>query len=235
VDEKIELDVDVDKARSIIKGIKAKVVGAEGFEILKAYGISVPPYGIAKTAEEALEIADSVGYPVAMKIVSPDVIHKTDVGCVKLDVRREDVISAFYELVKRGEDFLKADVEGVLVQKMMPKGKETIIGMKRDPQFGSLLMFGLGGIYVEVFRDVSFRIAPISKKDAFDMIKEVKAYRLLRGVRGEKPSDINSLVDVLLRISKLSMDFEEIVEMDLNPVFVYESGCCVVDVKMVLR
>jgi acetyltransferase len=235
VDEKIKLDVDVDKARSIIKGIKTKVVGADGFEILRAYGIPVPPYGIAKTAEEALEIADGIGYPVAMKIVSPDVIHKTDVGCVKLDVRREDVISAFYELVKRGEDFLKADVEGVLVQKMMPKGKETIIGMKRDPQFGSLLMFGLGGIYVEVFRDVSFRIAPISKKDAFDMIKEVKAYRLLRGVRGEKPSDINSLVDVLLRISKLSMDFEEIVEMDLNPVFVYESGCCVVDVKMVLR
>jgi acyl-CoA synthetase (NDP forming) len=118
---------------------------------------------------------------------------------------------------------------------MMPAGKEVIIGMKRDPHFGPLLMFGLGGIYVEVFRDVSFRIAPISRSTALEMVREVKAYRLLRGVRGERPSDIQSVVDVLLRVSKLSMDIEEILEIDLNPVFVYEKGCCVVDAKMVVR
>jgi acetyltransferase len=228
VDETFNVDVDVELVRSMIKE-------RAWFEVLKAYGIPVPPYGIANTAEEALEIADKIGYPVAMKIVSPHIIHKTDVGCVKLNVNREEVIPTFYELVKRAEDFLKAEVDGVMVQKMMPAGKEVIIGMKRDPHFGPLLMFGLGGIYVEVFRDVSFRIAPISRSTALEMVREVKAYRLLRGVRGERPSDIQSVVDVLLRISKLSMDIEEILEIDLNPVFVYEKGCCVVDAKMVVR
>ncbi len=223
-----EMYVDTELVRSLIKE-------RAWFEVLKAYGIPVPPYGIARTAEEALEIADKIGYPVAMKIVSPEVIHKTDVGCVKLNVGRDEVIPTFYELVKRAEDFLNVEVDGVMVQKMMPMGKEVIIGMKRDPNFGPLLMFGLGGIYVEVFKDVSFRIAPISRSMALEMVKEVKAYKLLKGVRGEKPSDVQSVVDVLVRVSKMSMDFEEILEMDLNPVFVYEKGCCVVDVKMVVR
>ncbi len=234
--ESIEIDVDTDNARKIVEKYRdRRVLTDKSFDILKSYGIPVPPYGVARTAEEALEIADEIGYPVAMKIVSPDILHKTDVGCVKLNVDREKVIPTFYELVKRAEDYLKADVEGVMVQKMMPAGREVIVGMKRDPQFGALIMFGMGGIYVEVFKDVSFRIAPISKSDAYEMIKEVKSYKILKGVRGEKPSDIDSLVDVLLRISKLSLDFEEIVEMDLNPIFVYEKGCCVVDAKIVLR
>ncbi len=226
------VDVKAD-VRPLLKG--KRILTAESFEVLKAYGIPVPPYGIAKTAEEALKIADRIGYPVAMKVVSPDILHKTDVGCVKLNVKREEVISTFFELVKRAEDYLKADVEGVLIQKMMPKGREVIVGMKRDPQFGPLLMFGMGGIYVEVFKDVSFRIAPIGREDALEMVKEVKAYGILKGVRGERSSDINAIVDVILRVAKLSVDCEEIVEMDLNPVFVYERGCCVVDAKMVLR
>ncbi len=234
--ESIEIEVDLVRVRDLIeKHRDKKVLTAESFEMLKAYGIPVPPYGIAKTAEEALKIADKIGYPVAMKVVSPDILHKTDVGCVKLNVGRERVISTFYELVKRAEDYLKADVEGVMVQKMMPPGREVIVGMKRDPQFGPLIMFGMGGIYVEVFKDVSFRIAPIDRDEALDMIREVKAYSILKGVRGERPSDINALVDVIVRISKLSLDFDEIVEMDLNPVFVYEKGCCVVDAKVVLR
>ncbi len=228
--EVIDVKADV---RPLLRG--KRVLTAESFEVLKAYGIPVPPYGIAKTAEEALKIADRIGYPIAMKVVSPDILHKTDVGCVKLNVKREEVISTFFELVKRAEDYLKADVEGVLVQKMMPEGREVIVGMKRDPQFGPLLMFGMGGIYVEVFEDVSFRIAPIGREEALEMVKEVKAYRILKGVRGERPSDINAIVDVILRVAKLSVDCEEIVEMDLNPVFVYERGCCVVDAKMVLR
>ncbi len=234
--ESVEVEVDIAKIKDLIEKYKdKKVLTAESFEILRAYSIPVPPYGIAKTAEEALKIADDIGYPVAMKIISPDILHKTDVGCVKLNVNRENVVSVFYELVKRAEDYLKADVEGVLIQKMMPLGREVIVGMKRDPQFGALLMFGMGGIYVEVFKDVSFRIAPIDRDEALEMIREVKAYGILKGVRGERPSDIESLVDVLLKISRLSLDFDEIVEMDLNPIFVYERGCCVVDAKIVLR
>ncbi len=207
-----------------------------GFELLKAYGIPIPAYGKAETADEALDIADKVGYPVAMKILSPDIIHKTDVGCVKLNVNREAVKESFFEIMRRGEKLTTARrIEGVLVQQMVAGGKEVIIGMKRDRHFGPLLMFGLGGIYVEVFRDVSFRIAPLSMSDAKEMIKNVRAYRILHGVRGEPMSDIDSLVNVLLRFSQLCVEFPDILEADLNPikVFEYGKGCYVVDFKMI--
>ena len=212
-------------------------IGLAGFNILEAYGIPVALYGKAKTADEALEIADRIGYPVAMKIVSPDIVHKTDIGCVKLNVGREVVKEAFFEIVQRAEKYTSARrIEGVLVQQMIEGGKEVIVGMKRDPHFGPLIMFGLGGIYVEVFKDVSFGIAPLGKDDALEMIKNVKAYRILRGVRGESMSDINSLVDVVLRFSQLSTDYPEILEADLNPIKVFENGkgCCVIDLKMVI-
>ena len=207
-----------------------------GFELLKAYGIPIPAYGKAETADEALDIADKIGYPVAMKILSPDIIHKTDVGCVKLNVNREAVKESFFEIMRRGEKLTTARrIEGVLVQQMIAGGKEVIIGMKRDRHFGPLLMFGLGGIYVEVFRDVSFRIAPLSMSDAKEMIKNVRAYRILHGVRGEPMSDIDSLVNVLLRFSQLCVEFPDILEADLNPikVFEYGKGCYVVDFKMI--
>lgn len=212
-------------------------IGLGGFKILEAYGIPVPLYGEAKTAEEALEIADRIGYPVAMKIVSPDIVHKTDIGCVKLSVGREVVKETFFEIVRRAEKYTSARrIEGVLVQQMIEGGKEVIVGMKRDTHFGPLIMFGLGGIYVEVFKDVSFGIAPLSEDDALEMIKNVKAYRILRGVRGEPMSDIDSLVDVLLRVSQLSTEYPEILEADLNPIKVFENGkgCCVIDLKMVI-
>ena len=220
--------VDKDEAE---RGIEA-----EAFKVLKAYGIPVPAYGIAKTAEEAVEIANGVGYPVAMKIVSPEIIHKTDVGCVKLGVEREEVKQAFFEILYRAEKYTSPRrIEGVLVQQVVEGGKEVIVGMKRDTHFGPLIMFGLGGIYVEVFKDVSFGIAPLSRKDATEMIKSVKAYRILKGVRGETGSDIDSLVDVLLRVSQLSMDFPEILEADLNPIKVFEhgKGCYVIDFKII--
>ena len=207
-----------------------------GFELLKAYGIPIPAYGKAETADEALDIADKIGYPVAMKILSPDIIHKTDVGCVKLNVNREAVKESFFEIMRRGEKLTTARrIEGVLVQQMVAGGKEVIIGMKRDRHFGPLLMFGLGGIYVEVFRDVSFRIAPLGMSDAKEMIKNVRAYRILHGVRGEPMSDIDSLVNVLLRFSQLCVEFPDILEADLNPikVFEYGKGCYVVDFKMI--
>ena len=212
-------------------------IGVEGFKVLEAYGIPAPSYGKAETAEEALEIADRIGYPVSMKIVSPDIVHKTDVGCVKLNVRREEVKETFFVIMHRAEKYTSARrIEGILVQRMIEGGKEVIVGMKRDVHFGPLIMFGLGGIYVEVFKDVSFRIAPLSKEDAIEMIKSVKAYRILRGVRGEPMSDINSLVDVLLRFSQISMDFPEILEADLNPIRVFEhgKGCYAIDFKMIM-
>jgi acetyltransferase len=152
-------------------------------------------------------------------------------------VEREAVKGAFFEIVQRAEKYTSARrIEGVLLQEMIEGGKEVIVGMKRDPHFGPLILFGLGGIYVEVFKDVSFGIAPLSKDDAVEMIKNVKAYRILRGVRGEPMSDIDSLVDLLLRFSQLSMDYPEILEADLNPIKVFEhgKGCAVIDLKMVI-
>jgi len=212
-------------------------MGLQGFQIPEAYKIPVPKYGRAKTADEALEIADRIGYPVAMKILSPDIVHKTDIGCVKLGVGREMVRETFFEIIHRAEKYTSARrIEGVLIQEMIMGGKEVIAGMKRDPHFGPLIMFGLGGIYVEVFKDVSFGIAPLNEEDALEMIKNVKAYQMLRGVRGEPMSDIDSLVEVLLRFSQLSTEFPEILEADLNPIKVFEhgKGCCVIDFKMVI-
>ena len=211
-------------------------LGSGGFKILEAYGIPVVPYGKAATADEALAIADRIGYPVALKVLSPDIMHKTDVGGVKLGVQRGAVIDTFFELLQLAERYTSARrLEGVLVQQMVEGGREVIVGMKQDPHFGPLLMFGLGGLYVEVFKDVSFGLAPLSEDEAREMIKSVKAYRILRGTRGEPMSDVDSLVDVLLRFSQLCIETPELLEVDLNPVRVFErgKGCTVIDVKMV--
>ncbi len=238
VEEDVKIDVDYDKARKVLSKLIAagnRVVGAEGLPLLEAYGIKVAPYGIARTYKEAEEIADRIGYPVVLKVVSPDIVHKSDVGGVKLNVERDYLEKAFFEILSNVEGRMpKARIDGVLVQKMVSGGKELIVGMKRDPQFGPLIMFGMGGVYVEVLKDVSFRIAPITRKEAYEMVKEVKAYHILRGLRGEKPVDIDAIVDLLLRVSKLSVDHPEVLEMDLNPVKVFEKGYLVVDFRMVL-
>lgn len=234
--------VDWTAVADLIKPVEGEVarmgLGFQGFKILSAYGIPVPRYGAAKTAEEALEVADRIGYPVAMKILSPDIMHKTDIGCVKLGVSREAVARTFYEIIHQAERYTSAGrIEGVLIQEMVEGGKEVIVGMKRDPHFGPLIMFGLGGIYVEVFKDVSFGIAPLTAEDALDMLKKVKAYRILRGVRGERMSDIGSLVEVILRFSQLCTDVSAILEADLNPIKVFDQGkgCCVIDLKLVIE
>jgi acetyl coenzyme A synthetase (ADP forming)-like protein len=213
-------------------------LGSESFAILEAYGISVSPYGAAKTADEALAIADRIGYPVVMKVLSPDIMHKTDVGGVKLGVERDAVQETFFELMHRAERYTSARrIEGLLVQKEIEGGREVIIGLKRDAHFGPLIMFGLGGIYVEVFKDVSYGIAPLSTEDALEMIKAVKAYRILKGTRGEPAADLASLVDVLLRFSQLSVEFPAILEADLNPVKVFDKGkgCCAIDFRLVMK
>jgi len=173
---------------------------------------------------------------VAMKVVSPQILHKTDIGGVKLNLNSDrEVEIAFTEIMRNASLFMpEARIFGVEIQKMMPAGREIIVGMNRDVQFGPLIMFGLGGVYVNILRDVSFRLAPISAQAASEMITETRSYALLRGVRGEPPADINSILDVILRISQLSIDFREISEIDINPLFVYErdKGSLALDVKI---
>jgi len=211
---------------------------AEARDILQAYGIRMPQSKLAATAEEAVAFAQEIGFPVVMKISSPDILHKTDVGGVKVGLRTPtEVRDAFDLMVYRATRYMAdARIWGCLVQEMITGGREVIIGMNRDPQFGPLLMFGLGGIYVEVLKDVAFRVAPISRVEAQELMAEIRSYNLLRGTRGEKPSDLDALAEVLLRISQLVTDFPEIVEMDINPLLVMEAGRGVfgVDMRLVI-
>jgi acetyltransferase len=212
---------------------------AESREIMEAYGLRIPRSILAKNVEEAVAAADSIGYPVVMKIASPDILHKSDIGGVRVNVRDGDQVRDLFDLLvyRAQRSVPDAQIWGVLVQEMVSKGKETIIGVNRDPQFGPLLMFGLGGIYVEVFKDVTFRIAPVSEQEAVEMVQEIRSYHLLRGVRGEKPSDLVAITDTILRVSQLVTDFPEIVEMDINPLMVYEAGrgAVAVDMRFVLK
>ncbi len=233
-----EFDVDRERVRRIFDQVRAdgrQTIGdAEAREIMEAYGIRIPKSELATTADEAVDIAEKIGYPVVMKIASPDILHKTDIGGVKLGITSAtDVRDAFDLLVYRATRYMpEAEIWGCLVQEMVMGGKEVIVGMNCDPQFGPLMMFGLGGIYVEALKDVSFRIAPFSRQEAREMISEIRSYSLLKGVRGEKPSDIEAIVDTLLRLSQLVTDFPEIMEMDINPLFVFEAGRGVVGVDM---
>ena len=236
--------IDVDKApvRELFDRVlgegRVSIGDSEAWEVLKAYGFNVPRSRLAATPEEAVDIADEIGYPVVMKIASPDILHKTDVGGVKVNLRSPgDVRDAFDLMIYRAGRYVPgARVWGCQVQEMVHGGREVLLGMSRDPQFGPLVAFGLGGIYVEVLKDVSFRIAPFSPREADEMIREIRAYRLLEGVRGEPPSDHMAMVDALLRISQLVSDFPEIVELDINPLMVFEEGRGVmaIDMRLVL-
>ena len=189
---------------------------------------------LAKNADEAVSAAESIGYPVVMKIASPDILHKTDIGGVKLNLASAtDVRDAFDLIVYRATRHMPdATIWGCQVQQMVKGGKEFIIGINRDPQFGPLLMFGLGGVYVEALKDVTFRVAPIDRREAREMLTEIRAYNLLRGVRGEKPSDLDAIAETLVRVSQLVTDFPEIVELDINPLLVFPAGQGVLGLDM---
>jgi acetyl coenzyme A synthetase (ADP forming)-like protein len=210
----------------------------EAMEVLKSYGFQIPKSQLAKTEDECAKLSEEIGYPVVLKVSSPDIVHKTDVGGVELNLKNtSEVRDAFRRIIENAKRFKDdAKILGVNVQEFITNGKEMIIGMKRDPQFGPLLMFGLGGIYVEILRDVSFRLAPIKELGALHMIESTKASKLLGGVRGEKSSDILSIVEYLERMSQLVMDFSEIEEIDINPLLVFEQGkgSKVVDVRIVI-
>jgi acyl-CoA synthetase (NDP forming) len=209
----------------------------EAKNVCMEYGIPVTKFMVAKTAEEAIKFAGKIGYPIVMKIVSPDVIHKFDVGGVLINLKTpKEVESAFktiLENVKKHDP--NAKIIGVTVQEMAPASTEVIVGAIKDPQFGQTLMFGLGGIFVEILKDVTFRIAPITEQEAKEMITEVKAYPLLQGYRGQPPADVDAIVKILLATSKLVMDHPKIKELDLNPVLVYEKGAKTVDARIILE
>ena len=209
----------------------------EAKSICKEYGIPVTDFRIAKNEAEAVSFADEIGYPVVLKIISPDVIHKSDVGGVIVGLKTaEDVRNAYKQIIENVKNHKpNAKIIGMLVQEMAPSSTEIIVGAIKDPQFGPALMFGLGGIFVEVLKDVTFRIAPLTRDEAEEMIKEVRAYPLLKGYRNTPPADIEAIVNILLNTSRLVMEHQEIKELDLNPIMVYEKGAKTVDARIILE
>ncbi len=240
--EFVPYKVDKQKVEAIIG--KAKACGRslltepEAKEVFAAYGLPVPKGKMAKNVEDAVKIARAVEYPVVMKIVSPNIVHKSDAGGVKVNIKSDDEVRrAFEEIIENAQRYdPRAEILGVYVQHMEPWGTETIIGSVNDPQFGPTVMFGLGGIFVEILKDVTFRIAPFSKDEALDMVKEINGYGILRGARGEKPRDIEAIADAVSRLSQLVWDFRDYIkEVDANPVIVYEKGLSVVDARIILK
>jgi acetyltransferase len=215
--------VDTAGARA---ALKPGWLGVEARRVLsKAYGIPVVPGGIARTPREAVEIAQRVGYPVVMKMSVPGLVHKTDVGGVILDVRDDaGVRAAFGKL-------MRSDAEGVNVQKMLKGGREVVVGFTADPSYGPVMMFGLGGIYVEVLKDVSFAVCPLTDVRAKELIREIRGWPILQGVRGQAGIDEDALIDVLQRLSQLALDRPEIVELEINPVLAFENGAYAIDMR----
>ncbi len=218
------------------EGRKA-LLETEAKTICTDYDIPVTRFKLAKNEAEAAKFAEEIGYPIVLKIVSPDIIHKSDVGGVKLNLKdTNEVRSAYGQILQNIKKHkATAKIVGVLVQEMAPSSTEVIVGAIKDPQFGPALMFGLGGIFVELLKDVTFRVAPITRQDAQEMITEVKAYPLLKGYRNVPPADTDAIVKILLNTSKLVMDHQEIKELDLNPIIVYEKGAKTVDARVILE
>ena len=222
--------------RKALSEERLKLLEHEAFELAKYYEIPVPETSLVRDPKEAYELADTIGYPIALKIVSPDIIHKSDVGGVRLGLTsREDVARAVEEMLKKiSAKAPHARVIGVLMYRMAPPGLEVIVGGVRDRVFGATVMFGLGGIFVEVLKDVSFRIAPISIGEALEMISEIRSSKILEGYRGQGPVDKKAIAEIIVKTSKLMVENEEVASIDLNPVIVYSSGAMVVDVRVIL-
>ncbi len=228
------------EGREIIQGAISEgrkvLLEPEAKALIADYGIPVTRVKVAKTEEDAVQFAREIGLPVVLKIVSPDVLHKSDVGGVKVNLRtEEEVRRAYREIIESVKSKVpNARIVGVLIQEFAPAGVEVIIGLIKDPQFGPTVMFGLGGVFVEVFRDVSFRVAPLTERDAEEMISEIRGRKLLEGYRGMEPVDKKALVDALVKVGQIGVENPEIKEMDLNPVMAYPSGLKVVDARVIL-
>jgi len=230
------------KVKSIIAEAKAqgrkKLLEHESMALLEAYGIPLAPYFFIKDESEINLAAEKVGFPAVIKIVSPDIVHKSDVGGVIIGINdlssMKEAISKIRENVARNQP--GAQVTGFLVQKMLPKGGiEVIVGGIRDPVFDATVMFGLGGIFVEIFKDVSFRIAPITEAEALDMINEIRSRKLLEGYRGDTPKDKKAIANIIVKAAQLIYENQEIKEMDINPVIAYQNGAYAVDARFILN
>ena len=226
-------------AKAISEG-RSKLLEHEALALAEYYGIPVARYGIALSEEEVGKVIRSVGFPAVAKVVSPDISHKSDVGGVILGIKDEEsAVKAFKQIMENvRRNVPNARVTGVLYQKMAEPGYiEVIVGATRDPTFGPVIMFGLGGIFVEVLKDVSFRVAPLEPEDAEEMIKEIRTYKILEGYRGMPPRDIDSVKDILMKVSKLMLEVDEVQDIDLNPIMLYEKGkgALAVDVRVILR
>ena len=235
-----KFEVDTQRAKQVFDKVKAEgrtnLLEEEGLEILGAYGFPLPKSILAKTENEAIEAANKIGYSVVMKIASPQIVHKSDAGGVKVNLTNDDEVrNAFKEIVENAKKYdSDAEIKGVLIVEMVKGGKEMIIGSKLEPGFGPVIMLGMGGIYVEILKDVTFRLAPLTDQESNDMIMSIKTKKLLDGVRGEKPSDVEKLSECIQRLSQLVTDFSEIKELDMNPVLVMEknNGCKILDVRI---
>ncbi len=219
------------------------VLENEAKDIMRLYGIPIPAYATASTADEAVEKAKEIGLPVVLKILSKDILHKSDAGGVKINLKtEEEVRQAFNEILENAKKYgeekgIDVDLSrGVFISDFADMGTEVIIGVTKDPQFGHALMFGLGGIFVEILKDVTFRLIPMTEADAKEMVHEIKAAKILEGVRGEQPRDVDALIDIILKVSKMVDENPEIIEMDCNPTIVYEQGkgALVVDARIII-
>ncbi|MFX1499682.1 MAG: acetate--CoA ligase family protein [Promethearchaeota archaeon] len=219
--------------RSKIESNQTVLTEFESKQLLHEIGISIPVQKLTTSKEETISAAEEIGFPIVMKLMAEDVVHKSDTGAVKLNLNtKEDIDKAYDDLMS-----IPSQAEKLIsVQKMADEPiTELIIGMTTDPQFGPALMFGIGGILVELLEDVSFRIAPITEYDANEMIHEIKGFPILDGYRGKPKADIKAIVETLMKISNLVIEHEEIHEMDLNPVFIYEKGLICVDARIILK
>jgi acetyl-CoA synthetase (ADP-forming) len=208
----------------------------EAKEICRAYGMPTPDFGLAHDTSEAAGLAERVAFPVVLKIVSQDILHKTEASGVMLDLKsKREVEDGYNQIITKVRSYNeKARITGVLVQHMAPNGVEVIVGGLRDSQFGPTVLFGLGGIFVEVLKDVSFRVAPLSELDSRDMIREIHSYSILKGVRGQPPADEEAIMRMLQASSQIMLENEAIQQMDLNPVMVYLTGASLVDARIIL-
>ena len=224
------LDEVKKEGRSILTEFESKGV-------LRQVGIPVVETRLATNQKETVSISQRIGFPVVLKITSPDVVHKTDSGGVKLGLKNASEVKKAYDDILKSvkKKYPRALIHGISVQKMAPPGTEVIIGTNKDPQFGPVIMFGLGGIFVEVLKDVSFRVIPVNRKDAQEMIQEIKGFPLLKGYRGKEPANIPSLIGMILKISKFINENPQIREMELNPIFAYKDKALAVDARIILE
>jgi acetyl-CoA synthetase (ADP-forming) len=208
----------------------------EAREVLEEYNIPFAKWAFVKSPSQAIELAKKIGFPVVLKVVSKDILHKSEVGGVMVNLKSSDEVGkAFEQIMKNVKKHKpKAKIEGMLISKMVEEGKQVIVGGIKDPQFGHVIMFGAGGIYTELAKDKSLRIVPITKKDAEEMIAETKIYEILKGYRGEK-CDINALIKILLNTSKFLEENKEVKELDINPIIVHSKGAIAVDARIIVE